>query len=132
MAKNCYMDIQISDGSGGRLNFLLNHAEAPMTADNFYSLCVGDKGLDNTGKNLHYLNSSFHRIVDGFMCQGGDYQKGDGTGGASIYGPAFADENLTVKHTKKGILGMANSGPDTNGSQFYITFEKLKHLDGKH
>merc|ERR1719389_604407 len=104
----------------------------PKTAENFRALCTGEKGIGKSGKPLHYKGSSFHRIIPDFMCQGGDFTHGDGTGGESIYGEKFEDENFKIKHTKKGLLSMANAGKNTNGSQFFITLKDTPHLDGKH
>jgi peptidyl-prolyl isomerase G (cyclophilin G) len=128
-----YFDITIGGTPTGRMVFRLYDSVAPRTTQNFKSLCVGDQGIGRTtGKKLSYENTIFHRVIPGFMCQGGDFSRKDGTGGESIYGGKFADELFRVKHTKPGLLPMANAGPNTNGSQFFITFASTPHLDGKH
>lgn len=128
-----YFDVSIGGSPTGRMVFRLFDSIVPRTAMNFKCLCTGERGTGSTtGKNLSYENTIFHRVIAGFMCQGGDFSKRDGTGGESIYGGKFADESFRVKHTKYGQLSMANAGPNTNGSQFFITFGSTPHLDGKH
>ncbi|KAK3233024.1 hypothetical protein CYMTET_56641 [Cymbomonas tetramitiformis] len=138
---NCvvYFDIEIGGDYikkgklAGRIEMELFTADCPRTAENFRALCTGEKGRGKTtGMTLSYEGCAIHRVIPGFMAQGGDFQRGDGTGGESIYGGEFADENFTHKHTTRGLLSMANAGRNTNGSQFFLTFGRAAHLDGKH
>ena len=132
VSEKVYFDITIDDEPAGRIVFGLFGNTVPKTVKNFATLCDGSAGVGNAGKPLHFQGSNFHRIIPGFMAQGGDFTNGNGTGGESIYGNKFADENFTLKHTKPFLLSMANAGPNTNGSQFFITFKETPWLDGRH
>lgn len=129
-----FFDLQIGDEVVGRIEFELFVKITPKTCENFRCHCTGEKGAGPSGKPMHYKGSPFHRIIPGFMCQGGDTTRGNGTGGESIYGTKFADEfeNGVIGHTQPYLLSMANAGPDTNGSQFFITVARTPHLDGRH
>jgi peptidylprolyl isomerase len=127
-----FFDISINKTPKGRITFELFAKDVPRTALNFYHLCKGDKAQEEGKGQLHYKNSIFHRIIPGFMVQGGDILNGDGTGSISIYGKQFGDENFIFSHNEPGLLSMANAGPNTNGSQFFITTADCAWLDGKH
>ena len=125
-----FFDLAMSKRPLGRVKFELFKHLAPRTAENFRQFCTGEFRIDKVP--VGYKNSRFHRVIKGFIIQGGDFLSGNGTGCMSIYGDAFADENLTIKHDTPGLLSMANSGPNTNGCQFFITCARADSLDDNH
>ncbi|CAH1439465.1 unnamed protein product [Lactuca virosa] len=127
-----FLDVDIDKQRLGRIVIGLYGEVVPKTVENFRALCTGELGKGNNGKTLHYKGIPFHRIIPGFMIQGGDIVFGDGRGNQSIYGGTFRDENFKIKHSHPGMVAMVNSGPDSNGSQFFITTVKAYWLDGEH
>ncbi|KAJ4453582.1 putative Peptidyl-prolyl cis-trans isomerase D [Paratrimastix pyriformis] len=127
-----FFDVTIGSAAPRRVVMKLFNHLLPRTCENFRALCTGERGVGTSGKPLHYKGSIFHRVIKSFMLQGGDFTRADGTGGESIYGSRFEDEGFPVKHTRAGLLSMANAGANTNGSQFFITTVPTPHLDGKH
>ncbi|XP_954481.1 cyclophilin 1, putative [Theileria annulata] len=125
-----YFDLTVGGVKAGRVVFELFSDVVPKTAENFRALCTGEKSTP--GNTLHYKGSTFHRVIPNFMCQGGDFTHHNGTGGRSIYGLKFNDENFNLKHDRPFLLSMANAGPNTNGSQFFVTTVVTQWLDGKH
>ena len=127
-----FFDITINGKRAGRIKVKLRADVVPRTAENFRALCTGEKGYSSSGKPLHFKGTLFHRVIPKFMAQGGDFTVGNGTGGESIYGGKFRDENFKLRHTGPGVLSMANSGPNSNGSQFFLCTAAAEWLDGKH
>nr|1A33_A Chain A, PEPTIDYLPROLYL ISOMERASE [Brugia malayi]1A58_A Chain A, CYCLOPHILIN [Brugia malayi]1C5F_A Chain A, PEPTIDYL-PROLYL CIS-TRANS ISOMERASE 1 [Brugia malayi]1C5F_C Chain C, PEPTIDYL-PROLYL CIS-TRANS ISOMERASE 1 [Brugia malayi]1C5F_E Chain E, PEPTIDYL-PROLYL CIS-TRANS ISOMERASE 1 [Brugia malayi]1C5F_G Chain G, PEPTIDYL-PROLYL CIS-TRANS ISOMERASE 1 [Brugia malayi]1C5F_I Chain I, PEPTIDYL-PROLYL CIS-TRANS ISOMERASE 1 [Brugia malayi]1C5F_K Chain K, PEPTIDYL-PROLYL CIS-TRANS ISOMERASE 1 [B len=131
--RRVFLDVTIDGNLAGRIVMELYNDIAPRTCNNFLMLCTGMAGTGKiSGKPLHYKGSTFHRVIKNFMIQGGDFTKGDGTGGESIYGGMFDDEEFVMKHDEPFVVSMANKGPNTNGSQFFITTTPAPHLNNIH
>eukprot|EP00928_Gymnodinium_smaydae_P020709 TRINITY_DN18012_c0_g1_i1.p1 TRINITY_DN18012_c0_g1~~TRINITY_DN18012_c0_g1_i1.p1 ORF type:complete len:348 (+),score=92.31 TRINITY_DN18012_c0_g1_i1:44-1045(+) len=129
----CFLDISVGGAESSRMVFALYTDTVAKTAENFRQLCTGEhSGLTSRGKKFSYKGSVLHRIVPGLIVQGGDFENANGTGGESIYGRRFQDEAFRDKHTRRGLLGMANDGPNTNGSNFFVLLQPAEHLDRKH
>lgn len=132
ITSSVYMDLSVDGSYAGRVIIGLYGNEVPITTENFRSLCTGERGMGTMGEQLSYVGTPFHRIIPSFMIQGGDITTHDGYGGESIYGKTFADENFNVKFDKVGLVAMANAGPNTQGSQFFITTVETSWLNGAH
>lgn len=126
-----FFDVEIDGKAAGRFIFGLFGKTVPRTAENFRALATGEK-INAVGKRIGYIGSRFHRVIKDFMIQGGDFTRGDGRGGESIYGEKFEDENFKTRHTRRGLLSMANAGPNTNGSQFFVTSVATPWLNNRH